>query len=74
MRFPEGVPSLVECDALTIHGDVRFESDVIIRGAVTIINPGSTPALVKRKAVIDRDVNFHPTLQSNRAGIASQPS
>ena len=72
-RFPEGEPSLVECDALTIHGDVHFESDVTIRGAVTITNPGSTPAVVKRKTVIDRDVNFHPTLQSNPAGIASQP-
>jgi UTP--glucose-1-phosphate uridylyltransferase len=70
-RFPEGAPSLVECDALTIHGDVRFESDVTIRGAVTITNPGSTPALVKRKTVIDRDVDFYPTLQSHPAGTAS---
>jgi len=72
-RFPEGVPSLVECDALTIHGDVHFESDVTIRGAVTITNPGSTPTVVKRKTVIDRDVNFSPALQSNPAGIVSQP-
>jgi hypothetical protein len=73
-RFPAGEPSLVECDALTIHGDVYFESDVIIRGAVTITNPGSTPAVVKRKTVVDRDLNFYPTLQSNPVEIASQPS
>jgi hypothetical protein len=46
---------------------------VTIRGAVTITNPGSTPAVVKRKTVIDRDVNFHQTLQSNPAEFAPQP-
>jgi UTP--glucose-1-phosphate uridylyltransferase len=71
-RFPEGVPSLVECDALTIHGDVYFESDVTIRGAVTITNHGSTPAVVERKTVVDRDLNFYPTPPSDPAGIASQ--
>jgi len=31
-RFKEGEPSLVECDALSINGDVRFERDVVIAG------------------------------------------
>jgi UTP--glucose-1-phosphate uridylyltransferase len=72
-RFPGEVPSLVDCEALTVHGDVHFESDVTIRGAVTITNHGSTPAVVKRKTIIERDMNFHPTLPSNPPGIVSPP-
>jgi hypothetical protein len=46
----------VDCDALTIPGDVRFEGDVVIRGAVAITNSGSRPALIKTGTVIDRDL------------------
>jgi UTP--glucose-1-phosphate uridylyltransferase len=55
-RFKEGEPSLLECDALHIDGDVRFEKGVVIRGSVTITNPGSGPAVVKAGTVIDRDL------------------
>jgi UTP--glucose-1-phosphate uridylyltransferase len=55
-RFKEGVPSLAECDALSINGDVRFEKNVVIRGAVTITNPGPGPAVVKAGTIIDRDL------------------
>jgi len=55
-RFKEGEPSLVECDALTIHGDVRFEKGVVVRGAVTITNSNASPAVVKAGTVIDRDL------------------
>ena len=55
-RFKEGEPSLVDCDALIIHGDVRFEGDVVIRGSVAITNSGSGPAVIKAGTVIDRDL------------------
>jgi UTP--glucose-1-phosphate uridylyltransferase len=55
-RFKEGEPSLVECDALTINGDVRFEKGVVIRGAVTLTNPGPAPAVIKAGTIIDRDL------------------
>ena len=55
-RFQEGAPSLVECDALTIHGDVRFEKGVVVRGTVTITNPGPAPAVIKAGTVIERDL------------------
>jgi UTP--glucose-1-phosphate uridylyltransferase len=55
-RFKEGEPSLVECDALSINGDVRFEKDVIIRGSVTLTHSGTGPAVVKAGTVIDRDL------------------
>jgi UTP--glucose-1-phosphate uridylyltransferase len=55
-RFKEGEPSLLECDALSINGDVRFERGVIIRGSVTITHTGAGPAVVKAGTVIDRDL------------------
>jgi UTP--glucose-1-phosphate uridylyltransferase len=57
-RFREGEPSLVDCDALTINGDVRFEAGVVIRGAVTLTNRDSRPAVIKAGAVIDRDLSL----------------
>ena len=35
-RFPEGVPSLRDCTALTVDGDVTFGADVVCRGDVRV--------------------------------------
>jgi UTP--glucose-1-phosphate uridylyltransferase len=42
-RFPQGAPSLVACDALHVHGDVRFGADVVVRGEVTVDGPAEIP-------------------------------
>jgi UTP--glucose-1-phosphate uridylyltransferase len=55
-RFRNGIPSLVDCDALTIEGDVLFEKDVRIRGSVTIKNTRPTQAIIKAGTVIDQDL------------------
>ncbi|UCF92222.1 MAG: UTP--glucose-1-phosphate uridylyltransferase, partial [Desulfobacterales bacterium] len=55
-RFSAGVPSLVDCDALAVEGDVYFESDVTIRGSVLIKNSRSSPAVIKKGTTIDRDL------------------
>jgi UTP--glucose-1-phosphate uridylyltransferase len=55
-RFSEGIPSLIDCDALTIDGDVRFEKNVTIKGRVVIKNNGEFQAVIKQGSVIDRDV------------------
>ena len=55
-RFGNGMPSLVDCDSLIIAGDVLFEKDVKIRGAVTIKNTGKTQAVIKAGTVIDGDL------------------
>jgi len=55
-RFRNGIPSLVDCDALTIEGDVLFEKDVRIRGSVTIKNTQTTQAIIKEGTVIDQDL------------------
>lgn len=57
-RFAEGVPSLLECDALTIEGDVRFEKNVTIKGSVTIKNRKDSQAVIRAGTVIDQDLNF----------------
>jgi UTP--glucose-1-phosphate uridylyltransferase len=38
-RFPAGAPSLVDCDALHVHGDVTFGGGVVVRGEVTVEGP-----------------------------------
>jgi UTP--glucose-1-phosphate uridylyltransferase len=45
-RFPEGPPSLVECERLTVNGDVRFGAGVVIRGSVTVEQEGDEQLVV----------------------------
>lgn len=55
-RFRNGIPSLVDCDALTIEGDVLFEKDVRIRGSVTIKNTQPLQAVIREGTVIDQNL------------------
>jgi UTP--glucose-1-phosphate uridylyltransferase len=55
-RFSEGIPSLIDCDSLTIDGDVRFEKNVTIKGRVVIKNTGESQAVIKQRSVIDKDL------------------
>jgi UTP--glucose-1-phosphate uridylyltransferase len=55
-RFAEGIPSLIDCDSLTIEGDVRFEKNVTLKGRVVIKNTGESQAVIKKGSVIDKDV------------------
>ena len=57
-RFANGVPSLMDCDSLTIEGDVKFEKDVIIKGSVAIKNTQQAQAVVKEGTIIDADLVF----------------
>ena len=36
-RFPDGVPSLREADALRVHADALFGAGVLVRGDVTVV-------------------------------------
>ena len=40
-RFPEGPPSLVDCERLDVVGDVRFGRGVVVRGRVRVVHEGS---------------------------------
>lgn len=57
-RFKQGEPSLVNCESLTIEGDVHFEGNVSISGQVFIQNTSASPAVIKEGTVIDRDIQF----------------
>jgi len=57
-RFKYGIPSLKECESLTIHGDVIFEEGVTIKGNVVIQNTRPSQAVIKKGTVIDQDLVF----------------
>jgi UTP--glucose-1-phosphate uridylyltransferase len=57
-RFKEGPVSLIECESLVVNGNVFFEKNVKVKGAVVITNRGRSKAVIKRGSVIDRDINF----------------
>lgn len=57
-RFKEGALSLVDCESLTVNGNVYFEKDVKVVGSVTITNRGSSKAVIKKGSIIDGDINF----------------
>lgn len=55
-RFPAGVPSLVNCESLTLKGDVRFESGVIIQGRAVITHPGEKQAVISKGTVVEGEI------------------
>ncbi len=57
-RFKEGLPSLVDCESLSIEGDVYFESGVTIQGGVSIKNRQSAAAVIKEGTIINQDLIF----------------
>jgi UTP--glucose-1-phosphate uridylyltransferase len=58
-RFSRGIPSLTNCESLTIKGDVRFESNVAIRGKIVITNKGKTQGVIKKGTVVEKDLIFN---------------
>ncbi len=54
-RFGSGIPSLKGCRALTIRGDIRFESGVSVVGSVKLTNRQPSQVVIPEGSVIDRD-------------------
>jgi UTP--glucose-1-phosphate uridylyltransferase len=52
-RFPAGPPSLLQCDRLTVKGDVVFGRNVTVCGSVTIHSDGSTQLRIDDDAVLE---------------------
>ncbi len=52
-RFPYGPPSLLNCESLTVRGDVFFGNHIAMKGNVVIQNSGSRPVAVPDKTVIE---------------------
>lgn len=57
-RFAQGTPSLIECVSLKIRGDVKFESDVTIKGDVALTNTTGSQVIVKQGARLDGDCQW----------------
>jgi len=54
-RFEKGIPSLVDCEKLSVNGDVWFEAGVVLKGEVAIENYSDTPLVIKEKKCIEND-------------------
>jgi len=52
-RFPGGPPSLVDCEALQVVGDVAFGRDVVVRGDVIVGNEGTEQRQIEDGAVLE---------------------
>jgi UTP--glucose-1-phosphate uridylyltransferase len=52
-RFPDGPPSLVECDRLEVEGDVAFGGDVVVRGSVRVENSGDEQMKIDDGTVLE---------------------
>jgi UTP--glucose-1-phosphate uridylyltransferase len=50
------VPSLLECQSLTISGPIRFNEHVTIKGDVVLTNNESTEAEMLQKAIVNETV------------------
>jgi len=57
-RFPYGPPSLIDCESLTVKGDVYFGNHVTLKGNVVIHHSGSEPATVPDRAVIEGNITI----------------
>lgn len=56
-RFPSGVPSLRECDSLAVEGDVRFGSNVKVRGATRVVG-GLSASMVSDGTLLEGTVGL----------------
>lgn len=52
-RFSEGIPDLLECDSLTISGDVKFGADVKVIGNVTLTNDSDQQLVIESGTVLE---------------------
>lgn len=58
-RFPDGAPSLLACERLSIKGDVKFGSNVSLKGVVSLVNESPQQLEIEDGAVI-KDNNGQP--------------
>ena len=57
-RFPDGPPSLLECEKLSIEGDFVFGADVVCRGVVELVNEGETAVPIPDGAVLSGESRY----------------
>ena len=52
-RFAAGAPSLVDCESLTVRGDVAFGAGVVVRGSVEIEHDGPDQLVLHDATVLE---------------------
>jgi UTP--glucose-1-phosphate uridylyltransferase len=52
-RFAAGPPSLVDCDSLTVRGDVAFGAGVVVRGEVVVEHEGEGQRRIDDATVLE---------------------
>jgi UTP--glucose-1-phosphate uridylyltransferase len=52
-RFPSGPPSLLQCDRLTVKGDVRFGRDVTVKGTIEVTQSGPEQRVIDDGALLE---------------------
>ena len=52
-RFADGPPSLLQCERLSVSGDVTFGRDVVVRGEVEIEQDGKGQRRIEDGAVLE---------------------
>jgi len=57
-RFIHGAPSLVDCESLSIKGNVYFGKGIVVKGNVNIVNQSAREANIPDGTVITRDLLF----------------
>jgi UTP--glucose-1-phosphate uridylyltransferase len=52
-RFPHGAPSLIDCEKLSIKGDVLFGDNVKLKGHVSIVNKSGRQQKIKSGSLLE---------------------
>ncbi|HPZ10058.1 MAG TPA: UTP--glucose-1-phosphate uridylyltransferase [Candidatus Eremiobacteraeota bacterium] len=52
-RFPYGIPSLIDCEKLSIKGDIKFGQNVILKGNVRLVNEDREQVCIEDGSVIE---------------------
>ena len=56
-RFPHGVPSLIDCERLSIKGDIKFGRDVTVKGIVHLANGLDEQVEIEDGSILEGDGN-----------------
>ncbi len=57
-RFADGAPSLVDCESLTVRGDVFFEAPVTVKGAASVVGRAGSPSWVRAGTVLSGELRL----------------
>jgi UTP--glucose-1-phosphate uridylyltransferase len=57
-RFIHGAPSLVDCESLSVKGNVYFGKGIVVKGNVNIVNQSTRKAYIPDGTIITRDLFY----------------